>query len=40
MNREQMREYEDLPKADSHRLIDFELVEIVTLESDPPHRTD
>jgi hypothetical protein len=31
-----MRAYEDLPMAASHRLIDFEQAEIVTLESDPP----
>ncbi len=30
-----MEEYEVLPKAESHRLIDFERAEIVTLESSP-----
>lgn len=36
MNEERMEEYEVLPKADSHRLIDFERAEILTLESFPP----
>jgi hypothetical protein len=31
-----MEEYEVLPKAESHRLIDFERAEILTLESFPP----
>ena len=31
-----MEEYEALPRAESHRLIDFERAEIVTLESFPP----
>lgn len=36
MNREQMEEYEVLPKAESHRLIDFDRAEVVALESFPP----
>jgi hypothetical protein len=36
MNEERMKEYEVLPKAESHRLIDFERAEILTLESFPP----
>ena len=36
MDREQLRAYEDLPQANSHRLVDFEQVQIMTLESDPP----
>ncbi len=36
MNKERMKEYSALPSAESHRLIDFERAEIVTLESFPP----
>jgi len=36
MNEEQMRVYNELPKAESPRLIDFERAEVVTLESFPP----
>ena len=37
MNEEQqLRAYQDLPKPDSQRLIDFERTEILTLESFPP----
>ncbi len=36
MNEEQIEGYGKLPKASSSRLIDFERVEIVTLESFPP----
>ena len=31
-----MEEYEVLPMAESHRLIDFDRAEVVTLESFPP----
>lgn len=36
MNEAHAKKYQDLPKADSVRLIDFELAEILTLESFPP----
>jgi hypothetical protein len=36
MSENQLKEYHDLPRAGSCRLIDFESVEIVTLESFPP----
>ena len=36
MNEEWIGEYEALPKAGSHRLIDFEQAEVVTLKSFPP----
>ena len=36
MNEGWIEEYEALPKADSHRLIDFEQAEVVTLKSFPP----
>jgi len=36
MSEKQLREFEALPSADSHRLIDFERAQVVTLESDPP----
>ena len=36
MNEEQLRAHQDLPKADSQRLIDFERAQILTLESFPP----
>jgi hypothetical protein len=36
MNEERMREYEELPRAESSRLINFDEAEIVTLESFPP----
>lgn len=36
MNEEQLRAHEELPKADSQRLIDFERAQILTLESFPP----
>ncbi len=36
MNEEQVSTYNALPKAGSHRLLDFERAEIVTLESFPP----
>lgn len=36
MNEEQLRVHQDLPKADSQRLIDFERAQILTLESFPP----
>jgi hypothetical protein len=36
MNEGWIEEYEALPKAGSHRLIDFEQAEVVTLKSFPP----
>lgn len=36
MSEKQMRPYADLPRAESVRLVDFERVEILTLESFPP----
>jgi len=36
MNEEQLREFNDLPQSGSCRLIDFESVEILILESFPP----
>ena len=36
MAREELRELRELPKCESHRLLDFERVEILTLESFPP----
>jgi len=36
VNEEQLRVHQDLPTADSQRLIDFERVQILTLESFPP----
>lgn len=36
MNEEQLRVHEELPKADSQRLIDFERARVLTLESFPP----
>jgi len=36
MDEEGLREYENLPKPQSYRLIDFEQAEVVTLESFPP----
>jgi hypothetical protein len=36
VNEEQARKYEDLPKADSVRLVDFGSAEVLTLESLPP----
>lgn len=36
MNEEQAKKYQDLPRADSVRLIDFERADILTLESFPP----
>src|SRR5215207_8456079 len=36
MNEERVSEYENLPKARSYRLIDFERAEVRTLESFPP----
>lgn len=36
MKQEHLKEYRKLPKAQSHRLIDFDQAEIITLESDPP----
>lgn len=36
MSEKQMRTYADLPRAESVRLVDFERVEILTLESFPP----
>jgi hypothetical protein len=36
VSEEQLRVHQDLPKADSQRLIDFERAQILTLESFPP----
>ena len=36
MNEKRIQEFEALPSADSHRRIDFERAEVVTLESLPP----
>ncbi len=36
MDEEQVRAYNDLPRAESQRVIDFEEAEVVTLESFPP----
>jgi hypothetical protein len=36
VNEEQAKKYEDLPKADSVRRIDFDSAEVLTLESFPP----
>ena len=36
MSEQRIMEFETLPSADSHRLIDFERAEVVTLESFPP----
>lgn len=36
MDESKLKEYEALPKAWSHRVVDFEQAEIVTLESFPP----
>ena len=36
MNRQRIEEYEALPSSGSHRLIEFERAEVVTLESFPP----
>ena len=36
MNEGWIEGYEALPKAGSHRLIDFEQAEVVTLKSFPP----
>jgi hypothetical protein len=37
MDEEQVRVYNDLPRAESQRLVDFEEAEVVTLESFPPN---
>ena len=36
MDEEQVRAYNDLPRAESQRLIEFEEAGVVTLESFPP----
>jgi hypothetical protein len=36
VSEEQLRVQQDLPKADSQRLLDFERAQILTLESFPP----
>lgn len=36
MNEEQIRQYDELPRAESCQRIDFDRVRVITLESDPP----